>query len=131
MLPKHFLATSATYLTLWEMLPYPPGSLLLWSHCITLSYLVVMVHQQLGRGWLTLQSLGGWKSCDFNLNCKLMGHHGKSKCRVKNWRKRSSYAVFLDLFLWTNFVSFFFPLDSGFDKTNYLRATQVFFTIPI
>ena len=126
------LAATATYLTLWEMLPYPPGSLLLWCHCITLSHLVVMVHQQLGRGWLTLQSLGGWKSCYFNLNCKLMGHHGKSKCRHEELKEKIQLCSIFRSFSLDQFciISFFF-LDSGFDKTNYPRASQSFFTIPI
>lgn len=75
----------------------PPPLLRLWCHRITVSYLVVMVHQQLGRDWLTLPSLSGLKSCDSDLNCKWMGHHGKANAAVKNGRKRSSSAVFLDL----------------------------------
>ena len=110
------VTTSATHLTLWEMPPCPPGSLLLWCHCITLSYLIVLVHQQLGRGWLTLQSLGGWKSCDFDLNCKLMGHHGKSKCRREELKEKIQlYSIFRS-----------FSLDSGFNKTNYLRGYPKF-----
>lgn len=75
----------------------PPLLLRLWCHRITVSCLVVVVHQQLGRDWLTLPSLSGLKSCDSDLNCKWMGHHGKANAAVKNGRKRSSSAVFLDL----------------------------------